>query len=220
MTTATGPLPLLSTLAGTWVERRSSAKLRTMRDEVTDDAELMLRFGRGEALAFEALYATHRAPLWRYVLRRVRDPAAAADLFQEIWLRVVAHAPRYRPAAKFSTWLYRIADHACIDFFRARQRSQRRLVDDADALDDLPDGGAGPEDEAAALDRREALEQALAALPGEQQSAFLMYVEAGMSIEEIAAATGVGTETAKSRLRYAVAKLKASLGDRYLETQR
>lgn len=220
MTTATGPLPPLSTLAGTWVRRRSSAKLRTMRDEITDDAELMLRFGRGEALAFEALYATHRGPLWRYVLRRVRDPAAAADLFQEIWLRVVAHAPRYRPTAKFATWLYRIADHACIDFFRARQRQQRRLADDADMLEELPDGAMGPEDEAAAIDRRDALEGALAALPAEQQSAFLMYVEAGLSIEEIAGATGVGTETAKSRLRYAVAKLKAALGDLHMEKPR
>ena len=190
-----------------------STKLGAVNVEPPDDARLMLRYGAGDAAAFEELYSRHRAPLWRFVLRNLRDEAATADVFQDIWTRVIAHRGRYAASAKFTTWLYRIAHNCCVDHWRRSGRAARRqhpggeevLVCVADS--DTPT----PEDEAQSDERAAALLAALQALPEEQRTAFLMYTEGGLGLAEIAAATGVGAETAKSRLRYAVARLRRAV---------
>jgi RNA polymerase sigma-70 factor (ECF subfamily) len=178
-----------------------------------DDAGLMCLYADGEVAAFEQLYARHRAPLWRFLLRNLRDEAATADVFQETWARVVANRERYRPTAAYGTWRYRIAHNCCVDHWRRSGRAARRHVDaEAVPLESVPDErSAGPAEQAASEQQLAALEAAIAALPDEQRSAFLMYVEAGLSIADIAAATAVGPETAKSRLRYATAKLREAM---------
>jgi RNA polymerase sigma-70 factor (ECF subfamily) len=191
----------------------ASTKLRAVNVEPLDDVKLMLRYGAGDATAFEELYSRHRAPLWRFVLRNLHDETATADVFQEIWTRVIAHRERYTATAKFTTWLYRIAHNCCVDHWRRRGRAARRehpagedvLVSAVDRDAPTPDEDAQSEERAAAL------LAALRVLPEEQRTAFLMYVEGGLALPEIAAATGVGVETAKSRLRYAVARLRGAL---------
>ena len=89
----------------------------------SSDEDLMLAYARGEMRAFETLYARHRGPLYRFVLRSIRNRALADELYQEVWSRVVAARARYRPQAKFSTWLLQIAHNLMIDHFR-RQRPQ------------------------------------------------------------------------------------------------
>src|SRR5271154_3571742 len=100
-----------------------------------DDAQLMIRYRDGDPDAFLALYARHKGPLYRYLLRQVRNAGAAADLFQEVWSRLVATRSRYEARAKFATYLFHIAHNCTIDFFR-RDRSMGRAAahhDDADA---------------------------------------------------------------------------------------
>ena len=194
---------------------RPSSKLIAVRAEPPDDGMLMLRYATGDADAFRELYSRHRAPLWRFVLRNLRDSTAAADVFQEIWTRVIAQREKYVPTAKFTTWLYHIAHNCCVDHWRRTGRAARREHPAGEqALAGLSDDTAPtPVEDAQRAERAAALLAALQQLPAEQRAAFLMYVEGGLGLAEIAAATDVGLETAKSRLRYAVARLRSVLGE-------
>src|SRR5688572_27179624 len=178
------------------------------------DAQLMLRYAAGDARAFDELYAAHRGELWRFIRRSVRDAAAADDVFQDCWSRGIAHRNSYRPEARFATWLYRIAHNCCVDWWRRSGRREAREGSDEEAvIAAADDPSAGPLASALAGEARERLIAALERLPAEQRSAFLLYVEGGLSVTEIAEATGVNPETAKSRLRYAVGRLKQALGE-------
>jgi len=174
----------------------------------------MLRYRDGDLRAFAALYARHKGPLYRYLLRHVRNAAAAADLFQEVWSRLIATRSRYEPRAKFATYLFHIAHNCTIDFYR--RDSKALLQSGAPDLDISQPEPAVPEYQqpdrvAEYAEQQSALLTALAALPGEQREAFLLHEESGLSVEDIARVTCVPIETAKSRLRYAIRKLKKSL---------
>jgi RNA polymerase sigma-70 factor (ECF subfamily) len=178
------------------------------------DAQLMLRYAAGDARAFDALYANHRSALWRFIRRSVADASATDDVFQECWSRVIAHRESYRPEARFATWLYRIAHNCCMDHWRrSGRRRARETVDDEAVLSAPADGTASPLTATLASEAAARLAAALRALPDEQRAAFLLYVEGGLSVAEIGEATGANPETAKSRLRYAVTRLKQALGD-------
>ncbi len=183
-------------------------------ESLDEDAKLMLRYRDGDADAFAALYARHKGPLYRYLLRQVRNAGAAADLFQDVWSRLVATRGRYEARAKFATYLFHIAHNCAIDFFR-RDLKMRYAArsDDADAQTLEPEVPEyqRPDRIAEFIEQQSALLAALGALPQEQREAFLLHEETGLSIEEIARVTDVGLETAKSRLRYAIRKLKISL---------
>jgi RNA polymerase sigma-70 factor, ECF subfamily len=189
---------------------------RTRRVEVVsddEDAQLMLAYGRGEMRAFETLYSRHRAALYRYLMRQAHDTEIANDLFQEVWSRVIVNRARYEARAKFRTFLFTLAHNCFIDHCRrAKSRPGGASIEAADAADLLPaDDGTRPDHE---LERREISQRfraALATLPQEQRDVYLLHEESNLSLEEIARVTGVGAETAKSRLRYAVGKLKAAL---------
>ena len=176
----------------------------------------MLAYAGGDAAAFEALYGRHKGPLYRYVLRSVKGRAEAEELFQDIWTRVIEAAGRYTPQAKFATWLYTIAHNRLVDHWRARGLTVVSLDDDEEGTG-LPEPAAPPSAEPhriaearATLDR---LSAALAALPLAQREAFLLHHEGDLTAAEIAAATGTNEEAAKSRLRYAMNKLKEALGE-------
>jgi RNA polymerase sigma-70 factor (ECF subfamily) len=187
-------------------------------DGAAADEVLMLAYREGDAGAFDRLYARHKGPVYRYLRRHAHDHAD--ELAQDVWMRVIHARSGYDVRAKFTTWLYTIAHNRLMDHFRTRGRDAVRLVapgnpeDDPDAvLDDQPHPDPPPE---RLLERREAAARILAALdalPDAQREAFVLQQEGGLSVEEIAAATGVNRETAKSRLRYALAKLRAALAD-------
>jgi len=170
----------------------------------------MLRYQRGELAAFELLYQRHRGGSYRYLLRGCGNPDVAAELFQDVWAGVVRSRQRYQVKARFATWLYKLAHNRLIDHYRSTRTG-------AAALDDEPELAAPehlqPEAQAhtASVSRR--LLQALSALPPEQREAFLMKEEGGLSLEQIAEVTGVGRETVKSRLRYAIGRLRGVLAD-------
>ena len=183
-------------------------------EERDADAQLMLRYAAGDARAFEELYERNRAGLWRFIRHLVRDAAATDDVFQECWSRVIGNRERYRPTARFTTWLYRIAHNCCMDHWRKSGRRSAHETTDDDAIAAAADAPAtSPLASAISGEAHGRLCVALAGLPEEQRVAFLLYVEGGMSVIEIAKQTGVGAETAKSRLRYATARLKEALGN-------
>lgn len=189
-----------------------------MHEGMSDEA-LMLAYRDGDAAAFEALYRRWRSRLYRYLLRQCGAAAQADELFQDVWLKVVNARKGYEVAAKFSTWLFRIAHNRLIDHYRAQGRSEIVSYDDdpedADRVASLPAAAATAQPEA--MLERKALAQELVrhieALPAAQRETFLLSEEGELTLEEIAAATGTNRETAKSRLRYAVNKLRSALKD-------
>ena len=195
---------------------RFAGAKRTRKVDVVsddDDAQLMLAYARGEMRAFETLYSRHRGALYRYLVRQARDTETAHDLFQEVWSRVIVNRARYEARAKFRTFLFTLAHNCFIDHCRRlKARPMAMGVDDADAADLLPaDEEALPEMEIERDENSRRYRAALATLPPEQRDVYLLHEESDLSLEEIAHVTGVGAETAKSRLRYAVGKLKAAL---------
>lgn len=175
----------------------------------TDEA-LMLAWAGGDAGAFDVLYQRHRGPLFRFLLGQLRDRPLAEELYQDVWQRVIAARAGWRPDAAFATWLYRIAHNRLNDHWRA-QRHRPPAPADADlrtaALADPDD----PESLASREDVRLRLQQALDELPEDQREAVLLRLQQELSLDEIGRITGVGRETVKSRLRYALDKLRARL---------
>jgi len=188
-----------------------------MSDRDPSDATLMARYAAGDAAAFETLYRRHEMRTWRYLERNVGSRAIAEELMQEVWFAVARDAARYRPAARFTTWLFAIARNRMIDALRARrpQVSLEALgLEAAPVLERLTaEPAAGPLAAVEAGERSTALRESLAQLPSEQRDAFLLQLEGDLSVEEVAAITGTNFETAKSRLRYARTKLRELLSE-------
>jgi RNA polymerase sigma factor (sigma-70 family) len=197
----------------------------------SDDA-LMKLYANGDAAAFEQLYRRHQAALYRFV-RRLLGTALAAqtdEVFQDTWLRVVNARERWQPqGATFRTWLFTLAHHRVIDLLRKSGREVS--VDAFEGEGDEPwqpeatawqhwpaPAGAAPQGEELAFWRRagEKLLDCLEQLPLPQRSAFLLHHDDGLSLDEVAHALEVGFETAKTRLRYAMSKLRSCMGA-YLE---
>ena len=87
--------------------------------ELTDE-ELMVAYASGDTAAFELLYSRHRGPLFRFMLHQVREHGTAEELYQDVWQRVITARERYRPEARFSTWLFQIAHNRLTDHWRAQ----------------------------------------------------------------------------------------------------
>jgi RNA polymerase sigma-70 factor (ECF subfamily) len=197
------------------------AKAETVRDD-TDEA-LMLRYRGGEVRAFELLLTRHRKPVYNFILRFVLDKAQAEDLLQETFLRVIKGSESYERQAKFTTWLYTIARNLCVD---ASRRGKHRKTASLDAPFD-PRAG---EDEGAAtlLDRvsdpkgavdrgvigkqlGERIQRAVDALVEEQREVFVLREVMDLPFKEIAEIVGCPENTVKSRMRYALEKLREAL---------
>jgi RNA polymerase sigma factor (sigma-70 family) len=178
---------------------------------VASDESLMLAWAAGDAGAFETLYGRHRQRLYRFLLRQLRDGALADELFQDVWQKVIAARQGWRPEALFTTWLYRIAHNRLADHWRAQQY-RPAAPEDADARTERVPDPDTPERQLSEFEQRRQLQVALDALPPEQREVVLLRLEQELTLEEIGEVTGVGRETVKSRLRYAMDKLRAHLG--------
>jgi RNA polymerase sigma-70 factor (ECF subfamily) len=172
--------------------------------ELTDE-QLMQQYAKGDADAFDQLYARHRGALYRYFNRQVNDAALVNDLYQGTWEKIIKSRSKYRRSVPFKSWMYRIAHNHLIDHFR-----RLRPVDSVET-DTLSDDRPDPAQDVIAGQQSERLRAEITALPAEQRNTLLLKLETGLKMEEIATVTGVSRETVKSRLRYAVNKLKRSL---------
>ena len=176
-------------------------------DEDLSDEALMTAYAEGHPDAFETLYARHRTGLFRFVYRQVRTAPLAEDIFQDIWQRVIVARRRFRADARFVSWLYTIAHNRLNDHWRA-QRHRPEAPTDAEQRTAAIAADDDPERSLSQFEQLRRLQLALEALPPEQREIVIMRLEQGFSMEEIAEITGVGRETVKSRLRYALDKLR------------
>ncbi|GAA0751055.1 sigma-70 family RNA polymerase sigma factor [Ideonella azotifigens] len=193
----------------------------------SDDA-LMRAYALGDARAFEQLYSRHQAGLYRFV-RRLLGTALAAqtdEVFQDTWLRLVNARAQWQPqGASFRTWLYTLAQNRVIDIWR-RSGREVAMGDSEDGTPWEPAGGdaawqqwpappsPAPQGDELAFWRRagERLLACLDELPLPQRSAFLLHHDDELPLAEVARALEVGFETAKTRLRYAMSKLRTCMG--------
>ena len=180
-----------------------------MLAEPTDE-QLMLAYGAGDTAAFELLYSRHRGPLFRFMVHQLRDHATAEELYQDVWQRVVTARQRYAPEAKFSTWLFQIAHNRLTDHWRALRHRPPAPIDAEERTAREADPQT-PERQLSAFEERRRLQLALEELPAEQREVVLLRLEQELSLEQIGEITGVGRETVKSRLRYALDKLRQRL---------
>ncbi len=174
------------------------------------DEQLMQDYLAGSTAAFDVLYARYRGPLYRYIVRLCADCPEAEELFQDVWLRLVRSGSQWNPDQRFKPWLFRIAHNRVVDHWRSFRG------DVSDELDnDQPEPLHKPWPDALLLlrDCVQRLMALIAHLPEVQRSAFLLKEEAGLSLLQIAEVTGVERETVKSRLRYALRRLRGGLED-------
>lgn len=173
------------------------------------DEDLMLSYQGGSLAAFEQLYARHKGPLFRYLLRGCSDRHQAEELFQEVWTGLIKARARYQVQASFKTYLYQLAHNRLVDHYRRRSL---QLVDD-ESLQQEADPRPDLHQAANDADCVERLKQQLDRLPAEQREAFVLQQETDLSLEQIGQLGGVGRETVKSRLRYALKQLRTALED-------
>jgi RNA polymerase sigma-70 factor (ECF subfamily) len=186
----------------------------------TDEA-LMRAYGQGDAHAFEALYRRHKGATYRYFLRHANSNTATADeLHQDLWLRVVGARKHYEARAKFSTWLYTLARHRLVDHWRSHAGVSLASLEDDGIVTQAEESVAASRDVNddplhASIDAQTChrLVAALANVPPLQRDAFLLHIEGGLSLDEIANLTATSGETVKSRLRYAYRRLRETLED-------
>lgn len=189
------------------------------------DEDLMQAYAQGDAAAFDLLYARHEQGLYRFV-RRLLGTAMAAqadEVFQETWLRIVSAREAFRPqGAAWRTWAFTIAHNLAVDRLRTggRERVMETPEDGSDPLEwlaaTLDLNHPSSEDEAFWRAAGRQLLACLDQLPAAQRAAFLLHHEDGASVEDLAQRLGLPFETAKSRLRYALQKLKGCMRP-YLE---
>ena len=184
------------------------------------DEVLLQAYRAGDVRAFERLVARYEKPIWNFLRRFVADAATAEDLLQEVFLRVVKSADEWRGAAKFSTWLFTIARNLTVDQSRrAVHRNAASLDGPAHAGSDstatlhdrLPSPDRRADDLASDRETKRRIDEAVATLPAEQREVFLMREVMEMPFAEIATAVGASEPTVKSRMRYALEKLRAAL---------
>ena len=179
----------------------------------TDEA-LMTRYSGGDLQAFEQLYARHKGPLFRYFKRQC-DANLVKELYQDVWMLLVKARENYQVEAKFTTYLYRIAHNRLVDHYRSRGRQKETVMigssDDEEAFEPAASPQQQPDEVAHRGEQIAQFAVALEALPYDQREAFVLREEGRLTLEGIAATTNVGKETAKSRLRYAVSRLRAAM---------
>jgi RNA polymerase sigma factor (sigma-70 family) len=183
----------------------------------SSDEQLMLAYAKGDAQAFEIVFERHRGWLLRTLRGRVRAAGLsgdelAEDIAQETWLTIIRTIDGYTPTARFTTWLYQVAQHRLIDHLRKLGTSVKHL-------DVVTDDGSSSDQEAQAdlsfdpaqiVEQRAMLAQftkALDTLPSAQSEVFILIAQGGMTVPEVAQSLKLPLETVKSRLRYARSKL-------------
>lgn len=170
----------------------------------------MAAYAAGDLTAFDRLYQSCRLPLFRFLMQHLRNQALADEIFQDVWQKVIANRQHWQPSASFKSWLFQIAHNRLMDHWRgARHRPSAPL--DAEARLERVQETRTPEVELSDFEQRRHLQLAMERLPEEQRMVLTLRLDQQLSLEDIGRITGVGRETVKSRLRYAMDKLKTEM---------
>jgi len=196
--------------------------MAAVRGDASDEV-LMVRYQRGDRDAFAMLVKRHNKQVYNFVLRQLKAPALCEDVTQEVFMRLVQNAADFKHEARFSTWLYAIARNLCIDQLRRLQHRRHPSLDQpvGDASDGRTLGdsqaaqhpSASAERSAVSSEVQASILKAVEALPDDQREVFLLREIADLPFRDIAEITGVPENTVKSRMRYALDRLKHALCD-------
>ena len=185
------------------------------------DEDLMVMYQKGEVRAFEVLLSRHRKPVYNFILRFIGDKETAEDLLQEAFMRVIKGAEAYKRQAKFTTWLYTIARNLCVDQTRRRKHRKHASLDapmdssdeSGTLMDVIPGNEMASDRKSVNKQLHEQMQRAIAQLSEEQCEVFLMREFLDMPFKQIADVVGVPENTVKSRMRYALEKLRLELDE-------
>ncbi|MBN2495196.1 MAG: sigma-70 family RNA polymerase sigma factor [Deltaproteobacteria bacterium] len=193
--------------------------LRSKEWSALSDVELLLRYEGGEPEAFEQLFRRYREPLFRFILRFLRNESDSHEALQDVFLRVLRDPSRFHARSRFSTWLHAIARNLCLDMLRKRKIRAHRSLDEPSGpaerplVEQLPAAGPSPDRQAARGPLRLKLLVAIRSLSPPQRQVFLLREVAGLPFCEIAKVLGIPLNTAKSRMRYALGHLRRALAE-------
>ena len=183
-------------------------------DRIVEDEILVAQFQAGRPDAFDDLMKRYKGQIYAYLLRSVKNYEDAEELTIEVFFKAYRALDTWKPQARFSTWLYKIAHNLSIDFHRAKLRRQTYSLDDEELSINEPtaaDLWSNPEWEIEEKDRHRVIRDAIEQLSPKQKAVFMLNRYQGLQIKEITEVLGMAEGTVKIHLHRAVRKLQALL---------
>ena len=183
-------------------------------DRIVEDEILVVQFQAGRPDAFDDLMKRYKGQIYAYLLRSVKNYEDAEELTIEVFFKAYRALDTWKPQARFSTWLYKIAHNLSIDFHRAKSRRQTYSLDDEEFVLEEPtavDLWSNPEWDIEEKDRRRVIREAIDQLSPKQKEVFMLNRYQGLQIKEITEVLGMAEGTVKIHLHRAVKKLQTLL---------
>ncbi len=190
--------------------------------EDCDDAILMKRYQNGDSVSFEVIYNRHERALFRFLMQQTgHNTGLSEDLAHDVWIKLIKSSERYTATAQFRTFLFHIARNRLIDHHRTRGEHVESLdAEDEDGQTRLEQLEAcsydTPHEQVSRQQVALRLRACIQELPVRQREVFLLKEESEMSLSEVAELIGASFETVKSRMRYALDKLRSCVGEEAL----
>lgn len=178
------------------------------------DIALMTRIGTGDESAFRELVERHQHAVVGMIAKMLRDPIEAEDLAQQVFLRVWKHARRWKPEARFTTYLFTITRNLVYNETRRRSRRKEVSVDERQDEKGFEPSGqtrSEPDAEVERAEMHDEIDAAIAGLPEAQRTAVVLYSYESMPYEEIAEVLGTSVSSVKSLLFRARSTLRGKL---------
>ena len=187
----------------------------------TSDEELMMAYAQhNDQQAFATLYTRHKTSLYRYCARMLGNEALGAELFQDAWSKIIKARARYQVKAKFKTYLFHVAHNLIIDQWRKSNPIMLSIDEERENASSVElESSTNLMSDLLSAEQLEQFKEAVLELPPMQRDVVLLHYDHGLTLEQIAQCEGVGRETIKSRLRYAVKKLKTIIANVNIDTQ-
>jgi RNA polymerase sigma-70 factor (ECF subfamily) len=172
----------------------------------------VLAVQKGDPDAFTSLVGRYQTRLYRYLLRWVHEPAAAEDLFQQTWMRVIQHIHSFDAKRNFDAWLFAVARNIAIDYLRRRRPAslEEHVGDEISVPGALETGAPGPLDQVLRSEKIETVRRALESQPAVYREILSLRFEEEMKLEEIAEVLCVPLGTVKTRVARALERLRTT----------
>ena len=180
-------------------------------DRIVEDEALVAQFQAGRPDAFDDLMKRYKGQIYAYLLRSVKNYEDAEELTIEVFFKAYRALDTWKPQARFSTWLYKIAHNLSIDFHRSKSRRPTYSLDDEELSLNEPiavDLWSNPEWDVEEKDRHRVIREAIDQLSPKQKAVFMLNRYQGLQIKEITEVLGMAEGTVKIHLHRAVRKLQ------------